>query len=99
MRFASLGSGSRGNALILEAGTTRVMLDCGFSYAEASMRLARIGLAPTDIDAVIVTHEHDDHMCGAAQFAARVDIPVYMTTGTRTAAGRRFKRVLFEWTW
>ena len=93
MRFASLGSGSRGNALIVEAGATRVMLDCGFSYAEATVRLARLGLAPSDIDAVILTHEHDDHMCGAAQFAAQVNIAVYMTNGTRTAIGRKLKRV------
>jgi len=93
VRFASLGSGSRGNALIVEAARTRIMLDCGFSYAEASVRLARIGLAPGDIDAIVVTHEHDDHMGGAAQFAAQINIPVYMTTGTRTAAGRKFKRV------
>ena len=92
MRFASLGSGSRGNALIVEAGTTRVMLDCGFSFAEASARLARLGLEPHAIDAIVVTHEHDDHMCGAAQFAIQMQIPVYMTAGTRRATGRRFKR-------
>ena len=91
MRFASLGSGSRGNALIVEAGATRVMLDCGFSFAEASARLGRLGLEPHDIHAVIVTHEHDDHVGGAAQFVAQVGIPVYMTSGTRAALGRRLK--------
>ena len=91
MRFASLGSGSRGNALIVEAGATRVMLDCGFSFPEASARLGRLGLEPQDIHAVIVTHEHDDHVGGAAQFVVQADIPVYMTSGTRAALGRRMK--------
>jgi phosphoribosyl 1,2-cyclic phosphodiesterase len=92
VRFASLGSGSRGNALIVEAGATRIMLDCGFSFAETCARLGRLGLEPHHIDAVIVTHEHDDHMCGAAQFVIQMQIPVYMTSGTRAATGRKFKR-------
>lgn len=92
MRFASLGSGSGGNALIVEAGATRVMLDCGFPYNETSARLGRLGLEPQDIDAVVVTHEHDDHVGGAAQFVTRVGIPVYMTAGTRAAIGGRFRR-------
>jgi phosphoribosyl 1,2-cyclic phosphodiesterase len=85
VRFASLGSGSRGNALVVEAGHTRVMLDCGFSFAETKARLARHGLAPHDIHAIIVTHEHDDHVGGVQRFAQRVGIPVYLTTGTRRA--------------
>lgn len=96
MRFASLGSGSRGNALVVESGATRVMLDCGFTFAETAFRLARLGLAPEDIDAVIVTHEHDDHVCGAAQFAGRTDIAVHLTCGTLAAAAARFRRVRCE---
>jgi phosphoribosyl 1,2-cyclic phosphodiesterase len=93
MRFASLGSGSRGNGLIVEALGQRVLLDCGFSFAETVARLQRLGCAAEDIDAIVVTHEHDDHIGGVARFAARVGIPVYMTPGTRAAAGSRFEQV------
>jgi phosphoribosyl 1,2-cyclic phosphodiesterase len=93
MRFASLGSGSRGNALVVEAGCTCIMLDCGFGFAEAASRLRRIGLAAEDVDAIVVTHEHDDHIGGVARFAARLGIPVYLTPGTWAAVARRFARV------
>lgn len=87
MRFASLGSGSEGNGLIVEAGTTRLMLDCGFGLADTGRRLARLGLAPGDIDAIVVTHEHDDHVGGVARFARKHGTPVYLTYGTMMAAG------------
>lgn len=93
MRFASLGSGSEGNALVVEAGATRVMLDCGFSAAETVRRLARLGLQPDAINAVLVTHEHDDHVGGVARFARKFNIPVYLSYGTHaatTAAGGVF---------
>lgn len=82
MRFTSLGSGSSGNALVVEQGRTRVMLDCGFTIAETTRRLARVGLAPQDVAAILVTHEHDDHLGGVARFAKRHAIPVYLTRGT-----------------
>jgi N-acyl-D-aspartate/D-glutamate deacylase len=85
MRFASLGSGSQGNALIVEAGRTRVMLDCGFGIAECVARLARLGLEPADLDAIVVTHEHDDHIGGVARFARKHELPVYLTYGTLMA--------------
>jgi phosphoribosyl 1,2-cyclic phosphodiesterase len=82
MRFASLGSGSRGNATIVECGTTRVLLDCGFSIKETSARLARLGLEGKDLTAIVVTHEHSDHIGGVGALARRFDLPVYMTAGT-----------------
>jgi phosphoribosyl 1,2-cyclic phosphodiesterase len=82
MRFTSLGSGSSGNSLVVESGTTRVMMDCGFSLADTKARLERVGLAPSDVTAVVVTHEHDDHLGGVARFARRYAIPVYLTRGT-----------------
>jgi phosphoribosyl 1,2-cyclic phosphodiesterase len=82
MRFTSLGSGSAGNALVVECGRTRVMMDCGFSLADTKARLERVGLAPSDITAVVVTHEHDDHLGGVARFAKRYAKPVYLTRGT-----------------
>ena len=85
MRFASLGSGSRGNALVLEVGNTRLLLDCGFSVSESAARLGRLGLEPDHLDAILVTHEHDDHIGGVARLARKYDIPVYLTYGTLTA--------------
>ena len=82
MRFCSLGSGSRGNAWIVEAGGTRVMVDCGFGVQETGRRLANAGLAPEDISAIVVTHEHSDHVGGVARFALRHGTPVWMTAGT-----------------
>lgn len=85
MRFASLGSGSRGNATLIEAGDTRLLLDCGFSETETRKRLGRFGLAPADISAIIVTHEHSDHINGVGAVARKHQLPVYLTHGTATA--------------
>ena len=88
MRFASLGSGSAGNALVAEAGTTRLMVDCGFSIRETEQRLARLGLSPSDLDGILVTHEHDDHAGGVFRFAAKHQITVWITHGTLRGAQR-----------
>lgn len=82
LRFSSLGSGSEGNALIVQVNQTTVMLDCGFGLAETELRLARVGLAPADIDAILVTHEHSDHIGGVARFARKHQVPVWLTHGT-----------------
>jgi len=85
VRFASLGSGSKGNCLVAEAAGSRVLLDCGLTPRETERRLARLGLAPQDLHGVLVTHEHDDHVGHAYPFAARHRLPVYLTHGTRRA--------------
>lgn len=90
MRFASLGSGSRGNALVVEAGQTRVMLDCGFTLRETVQRLARLDLAPEHISAVVVTHEHADHIGGVAVLARKFGLPVWLTHGTYLHAASQF---------
>ena len=82
LRFASLGSGSQGNGLVVGSGDTHVLVDCGFGLADTVARLARIDLAPAQVDAIVVTHEHDDHIGGVARFAKRHDIPVWLTHGT-----------------
>ncbi len=82
MRFASLGSGSEGNALVVEVGDTRILLDCGFSLRETQARLGRLGLTPDDLSAIIVTHEHSDHIGGVARLAARHHLPVWLSYGT-----------------
>ncbi len=82
MRFTSLGSGSRGNATLIEGGGTRVMLDCGFSAKEVERRLAVIGLKPEELDGILVTHEHQDHIQGVGPLARRYGLPVWVTHGT-----------------
>jgi phosphoribosyl 1,2-cyclic phosphodiesterase len=85
LRFASIGSGSKGNCLVAEVGSTRLLLDCGLSPRETERRLARLGISPADINGILVTHEHDDHAGQAYPFAAQHGIPVWLTHGTQTA--------------
>ena len=87
MRFASLGSGSEGNGLIVESGGTRVLIDCGFGVRDTVARLARLGVEPESIAAILVTHEHTDHIGGVAAFAARYRVPVWLTFGTLDSFG------------
>lgn len=82
MRFASLGSGSRGNATLVEAGGTLVMIDCGFSCRETERRLSRLGRTAADLTALLVTHEHGDHVRGVPLLARKYDLPVWITRGT-----------------
>lgn len=85
MRFASLGSGSEGNGLVVECGDTRILIDCGFGVRDAAARLARLGLLPSSLTAILVTHEHTDHAQGVAAFARRYATPLWMTPGTASA--------------
>ncbi len=89
LRFASLGSGSRGNATLVETGDTRVLIDNGFSVRETVRRLGQLAVEPDSITAILVTHEHSDHVNGVASLASRFDIPVFLSAGTQRAmAGR-----------
>ena len=85
MRFASLGSGSEGNALVVQAGPTCVLMDCGFTLAGTVARLARLGLAAEQLSGIVVTHEHGDHIAGVARLARKYSIPVWLTHGTLQA--------------
>lgn len=91
MRFCSLGSGSTGNATLIEAQggitTTRVLVDCGFSLRELDRRLGRIGLQPGDIDAVFVTYEHGDHVGCAVTLARKHRVALFTSRGTWRAIG------------
>lgn len=86
LRYASLGSGSSGNATVIEARcagrTTRLLLDCGFSVRDTEKRLARLNLTGADIDALLITHEHEDHIGGAARFVRKYGCDLYMSRGT-----------------
>lgn len=97
LRFKSLGSGSAGNATLVEASsglsragpatrTTRVLVDCGFGVRVMETRLAQAGVAIDEIDAIFITHEHSDHVGGAAAFSKRCNTPVWMSQGTWAGA-------------
>lgn len=86
MEFASLGSGSGGNCTVIRSGDRCVLLDCGFSLKEATLRLAGLGVAIESVTDVLVTHEHSDHLGGVATLANRWGVNVHMTAGTRASA-------------
>jgi phosphoribosyl 1,2-cyclic phosphodiesterase len=90
MRFALLGSGSEGNALVVQAGRTSVLLDCGFSLSATVARLSRLGLSPESLHGIVVTHEHGDHISGVAKLARRFSIPVWLSHGTLRAQSAAF---------
>jgi phosphoribosyl 1,2-cyclic phosphodiesterase len=82
LSFTTLGSGSRGNALLIEAGDTLLMVDCGLPRRDVEARLRAVGRSPLDVTALLVTHEHADHVRSAASFARRFGTEVWMTPGT-----------------
>lgn len=89
LRFCCLGSGSEGNALVVEAGdglsTTRILLDNGFNGRQLRFRLARVGLGIEDLAAVVLTHEHSDHTGGVHGLLRRRRLPVFCSAGTARA--------------
>jgi phosphoribosyl 1,2-cyclic phosphodiesterase len=92
IRFKSLGSGSSGNATVVQArcgtGLTHLLVDCGLGIRELDKRLAAAGMLADQIDAIFITHEHGDHIGCARQLAVRERIPVYMSEGTYAAIGQ-----------
>ncbi len=82
MRFCTLASGSKANATLVETGTTRLLVDCGLGPRTLAKRLTDAGVSPASIDAVVLTHEHDDHVKGLAQAVARWGWHVIGTRGT-----------------
>jgi phosphoribosyl 1,2-cyclic phosphodiesterase len=83
-----LGSGSTGNSLFLKGGKTRILIDAGMSCLRIKQRLKAIGESLADIQAIIITHEHADHMRGIGVICRQFDIPVYLTPDTRAHANR-----------
>jgi phosphoribosyl 1,2-cyclic phosphodiesterase len=92
IRFKSLGSGSSGNATVIQArggtGVTHLLVDCGLGIRELDKRLGAAGMLADQIDAIFITHEHGDHIGCARQLALRERIPVYMSEGTYAAIGQ-----------
>ncbi|HVS15488.1 MAG TPA: MBL fold metallo-hydrolase [Thermoanaerobaculia bacterium] len=91
-RLQVLGSGSGGNAVLIESRLGTLLLDAGFSSREIEHRLRSVGVEPRRVDAVLLTHEHHDHCRGAARFARRYRVPVHATGGT--FAGRALRPVV-----
>lgn len=87
MRFCSLGSGSSGNAWLVESGTTRLLVDCGVGPRRLLTRLQAVGVEPDTVAAVLVTHEHDDHVGAVLPFLRQGAAKVYATWGTVRASG------------
>ena len=89
LRFASLGSGSRGNSVLVESDSTLLMVDCGLTLRAVEERLHTLGRDPQDIEALLVTHEHSDHIKGVPAFVGRHRTPVWMTHGTAASAAAK----------
>ena len=100
MRFSVLGSGSRGNSVYIESGKTGILIDAGFSGREIETRLKSIGREISDIRALCITHEHNDHIQGAGVISRKCKIPTYLNGGTFSAGekriGKLFKLKEFE---
>jgi phosphoribosyl 1,2-cyclic phosphodiesterase len=90
LRFKNLGSGSAGNATLIQAqsgqSSTQILIDCGLSMTELSSRLERIDLELSDLDALFITHEHSDHVGHARQFGLRTGKPIWCSQGTQLAS-------------
>ena len=82
MRIVVLGSGSSGNAVVVEHRGRRILLDGGFSCRELERRMHAVGVAPESIEALVLTHEHSDHLRGVDRFVRRFEVPFYATAGT-----------------
>jgi phosphoribosyl 1,2-cyclic phosphodiesterase len=83
-----LASGSKGNSSIVASGCTRILVDAGISARETFKRLKAVGDDPGSLSAMLISHEHSDHICGLATLAKKLDIPVYMTDATHDACRR-----------
>lgn len=95
MRICILGSGSSGNATLVVAGETRVLMDCGLSARETIKRIKAVGEDPSKLDAVVVTHEHGDHARGLTAISKALNVPAYISDKTLEACnlGEKVKDV------
>jgi len=89
MRLTVLASGSSGNALLISTNTTSILMDAGISAKRAAYAISEAGEDPSNLAAVLVTHEHTDHISGVGPIARRFDLPVHATRGTLRVINRR----------
>lgn len=93
MNFCVLGSGSKGNCTLVEAGTSSLLIDAGFSGKEIERRLAVIDRHPSSLSGILVTHEHNDHISGVGVLSRRYKLPVYLNSGTYKAAEKKLGKL------
>jgi len=92
MKFCSLGSGSSGNSYLVSKNKTSILVDCGFSVSELEGRMAQREIKPTEVTAIFLTHEHDDHSKGIFALAEKYNKPIYLTYGTLKMCQKRIKK-------
>ncbi len=93
MRFSVLASGSSGNACYVESDNARILIDAGLSAREIERRLEQVGVAPSSLDALIITHEHSDHIKGAGPLSRRYDLPLYINRKTLETGRKNFGKL------
>ena len=91
MKVTVLGSGSRGNAILVESGAVRLLVDAGFSGKDLARRMTAVEVEPESITALLITHDHGDHTRGMGVFSRRFGTPLYMTPRTRRACRKLLK--------
>src|ERR1700691_757694 len=91
VHFTILGSGSSGNCAYVETDSSRVLIDAGFSPRQIRQRLAAIGRTPENLSAILITHEHSDHISGLLGLADKLKIPIYCNRDTQEATAWAFK--------
>jgi phosphoribosyl 1,2-cyclic phosphodiesterase len=96
MRFSVLSSGSKANCTFVEAGGVRFLVDCGLSGKQAEARMAEIGIDPASLSAILVTHEHCDHINGVGTLSRRYNLPVYANAGTMHEVSKPRAREVFK---
>ena len=96
MRFSVLSSGSKANCTFVEAAGVRFLVDCGLSGKQAEARMAEVGVDPRTLSAILVTHEHADHIHGVATLSRRYGIPVYANVGTMERISKPRGREIFK---
>ena len=99
LRFRVLGSGSGGNATLVEGGSSRVLLDAGLSPRQLAERLESAGVDPASLDAVFLSHEHGDHARGARAFSATWGVPLAGRGARSGPRGSRRRRCPPSWRW
>jgi phosphoribosyl 1,2-cyclic phosphodiesterase len=96
MRFSVLSSGSKANCVFVEAGGVRLLVDCGLSGKQAEERLSEVGIDPATLDAIIVTHEHSDHINGVGTLSRRYKLPVYANCATMESISKPKAKEVFK---
>lgn len=93
LSITPIASGSKGNCILLQTGKTKVLVDIGIPLFYAEDSLKKLGVAPNEISAVFVTHEHTDHISGVQAFAVKYDTPVFIRGGTAQRVARKLARL------